>query len=70
MRFATVALFSLAVLASGVAVATAHELARMRTRASLSREGLSAKSAAETQDETESLAPRARSDSRLRRGRR
>jgi hypothetical protein len=29
----------------------------MRARASLSREGLSAKSAAETQDETESLAP-------------
>ena len=42
----------------------------MRARASLSQEGLSAKSAAETQDETEPLAPHARSASRLRRGHR
>ena len=70
MRFATVALLSLADLASGVAWRQRLSWPGMRTRASLSREGLSAKSAAETQDETEPLAPHARSDSRLRRGRR
>ncbi len=67
MRFATVALLSLAVLASGAALGRGAR-ALMRARASLSLEGLSAKSAAETRDETEPLAPYARSAGRLRRG--
>jgi hypothetical protein len=63
MRFATVAWLSLSPRASRWAAAP--EPALMRARASLGQEGLSAKSAAETQDETEPLAPHARSASRL-----
>jgi hypothetical protein len=61
MRVATVALLSLPVLASASRSAAAAEPALMRARASLSQEGLPAKSAAEAQDETEpARAPRAK----------